>query len=500
MADDADDVLPQRTAPLSVLAGSAKSVQNAILPFAFIAFSQRDNPFGIGFAVLIALVIVGLGILFSYLRWTRLTYRLGANDIRVESGILSRAARSVPYERIQDVSLEQSFVPRLLGLVEVKFETGAGGGDDLTLAYLREEQAEALREVVRERRDREVVPATADGEASGEPDPVLFSMGPGRLLVYGLFSFSLAVVAVLFGLTQQFEAVLPFELWDFDAWEDRLAGSGAWLSGLGPTAQIVGGAIAILSLIVVGFVTGIVRTFLRDWEFRLERTAKGFRRRRGLLTKTDVVMPVHRVQAVQIGTRILRRQFGWHGLKFVSLAQDSGSSSHDVAPFAKLAEIDPIIRAAGFEPPAGDLAWQRPSGAYRVDKALLGFLSMAVVAAVTWVFAPFFWIALIPLAVGVFIAFREAFVWRYERNALCERQLFQRSGWLAPDTRIANRVKLQSVEISQGPLARKRGYSTLHLGLAGGSFDLQGLPVARARELRDAVLASISRTDFSELV
>jgi len=47
--------------------------------------------------------------------------------------------------------------------------------------------------------------------------------------------------------------------------------------------------------LVVGMLSGIVRTFLRDWDFRLERTSKGFRRRRGMFTRTDVVMPVHRV-------------------------------------------------------------------------------------------------------------------------------------------------------------------------------------------------------------
>ena len=58
-------------------------------------------------------------------------------------------------------------------------------------------------------------------------------------------------------------------------------------------------------------VTGPVRTFLRDWDFRLDRTAKGFRRRRGLFTRTDVVMPAHRVQALRFTTGIMRRRFGW---------------------------------------------------------------------------------------------------------------------------------------------------------------------------------------------
>ena len=40
---------------------------------------------------------------------------------------------------------------------------------------------------------------------------------------------------------------------------------------------------------------GVVRTVLRDFGFRLDRTGNGLRRRRGLLTKTDVSLPARRI-------------------------------------------------------------------------------------------------------------------------------------------------------------------------------------------------------------
>ena len=83
---------------------------------------------------------------FAWLGWRRLTYLTSAEDIRVEHGLLSRSARSVPYERIQDVSIEQKWLPRLLGLAEVKFETGAGGKEEISLAYLSLEGLDASTE------------------------------------------------------------------------------------------------------------------------------------------------------------------------------------------------------------------------------------------------------------------------------------------------------------------------------------------------------------------
>jgi len=287
-------------------------------------------------------------------------------------------------------------------------------------------------------------------------------------------------------------------LWDLDEWQERLAGPGARLAALGPMAQMVGAGIAVATLLAVGFLTGIVRTALREWGFVLERSERGFRRRRGLLTRTDVVMPVHRVQAMRIGTRILRRLFGWHGLKFVSLAQDEGAANHVVAPFGKLDELWPIAREAGFEPPTPACDWHQAARAYRNDSIVLVGAIPAVLALVPIAFG-YPWLAAIPLAIGGLLVAGEVIAWRNTHHALDGGQVLSRSGWLAPGLEIAPRVKLQSVDFRQGPLARRHGYGTLHLGLAGGTFAIGGVPVERARELSQAILESVTATDYSEL-
>jgi len=495
----------RRTEPVGLVLRAIGGLRQLIPVVIALALALRNEGSWLLAAIPLALMLFGASVFFTWLQWHRLTYRVGAEDIRVESGVLSRAARSVPYERIQDVSLEQGPLARLFGLVEVRFETGAGGKDELTLAYLKEAEGERLREVVRDRKDGVLVSSGRAGAEADEPGAeVLFAMGPRRLVTFGLFEFSLAVVAVVAGAVQQFDFLLPFDPWDFDEWQHRLAGPGAWLSGLGQTAQIVGGVIAAGSLLVLGFATGLVRTALRDWGFVLERTAKGFRRRRGLLTRTDVVMPAHRVQALAYGTGIVRRRFGWHGLKFVSLAQDAGAASHDVAPFAKWEELEPIARAAGFAAPTEDLDWHRASARYRVDSALMagaiaGAIALAalIVLSATGGASPL--LALIPLGIALPLAAWQWFLWRFERHTLDDSQVYARHGWLAPRTDVASRIKLQSVEIAQGPIARRRGYATLHLGLAGGKLAIAGIPLARAQELRAAILQSITTQDFSRI-
>ena len=503
----------RHTHPISPLVAGLSGIPNAIFPMIAVFVSMQEEPWALSAALGIGAIILILTACGAYLSWRRLTYLVGNEDIRVDSGIISRAARSIPYERIQDVSLEQSLVPRLFDLAQVKFETGAGGGDDLTLRYLTLAEGERLRDVIRARKagneagaEAGTSPAVAEEEATkGSADRKLFAMDTRRLFIFGLFEFSLAVFAVVAGLAQYAETFSSVSLWNEELWESWLEQGNGLLSGLGLGAQIVSIVAGLVAFLFVGSLTGLVRTFLRDWEFTLERGERGFRRRRGLLTKTDVVMPVHRVQAVKLSTGILRRRFGWYGLKFVSLAQDSGSASHDVAPFGRWRELEPIAREAGFAlNPQADVDWQRGSRAYRIDMAIIEFACFAIVAAIvgivlaaTGIASPLF--ALLIVVSGSLFALRQMFLWRFDYNAVDARHFFVRAGWLAPKRDVASRVKLQSVEITRGPLAQRRGYATLKLGLAGGRLDFEGLPFIRAVELRDAILGSIAATDFSEL-
>lgn len=544
-ADEAADGGWKRTSPLGILVLGARAVQQAILPVIAIMFGSQVADSGPGLALLIGGAIIGFNLLFAALAWWRTRYRIGSSDIRVHKGVVSRQARSVPFERIQDVSLEQGPVARLLGLVEVRFETGAGGKDELQLAYVTADEGAALQETVRgemgqsEVAQNEVAPSEvrADQAAGGGADPAmrgavradgadvmssgvassghapsapLFAMGPGRLLLFGMFEFSLVVFAVLAGAAQQFEALLPFDIWNMEDWEARLAGSSAFLAsflaGFGLLARVIAIALVLAALGLIGLATGIARTFAREYGFRLDRTPTGFRRRRGLFTRTDVVMPVHRVQAVTVSTGWLRRRGGWHGLSFISLAQDAGSANHAVAPFAQPGEIAPIARAAGFDLPgtfSGDLreadgGWLRASQRYRIDRAVLSSILPAA-AGCAGLIMGLHWLAVGGLLAALALTIRHYFLWRHEGYALDSRQVLSRRGWLAPRLIVASRVKLHSVEIRQGPLARRHGYADLRFGLAGGRLSLNGLALSDARSMRDAVLASIAPVDFSDL-
>ena len=102
----------RRTAPLTIALGILGSVRSAVFPALAIGFSGIGDDNRVWVALAVGLAVVFIGSAVTYVGWRRTTYTIGAADIRVESGVLSRSARSVPYERIQDVSLEAKPLPR----------------------------------------------------------------------------------------------------------------------------------------------------------------------------------------------------------------------------------------------------------------------------------------------------------------------------------------------------------------------------------------------------
>lgn len=485
-----------RLSPLGLIVSTITQLPQLFVPLLAALYGARSS--GLDALPIIGVVVLA-SLLFRWLSWTRFRYFVGADDIRVEQGLLSRSARSVPFDRIADVSIERPVLARILGLAMVRFETGGGKGEEAELRYVSETDAARLRETVRARKAGAEARAVDTAQPEGEGTAyLLFAMDLRRLLTLGLYSFSLVIFAVLLGLAQQLDFLLPFDWDDAATWIGAAEQNGLAVTRLDRSTQLAGALAALIGLVMLGLGSGIVRTVLTDWGFRLERTAKGLRRQRGLLTKTDVTIPVGRVQAVVLGTGAVRALRGWHDLRLVSLATESAKESHHmVAPLARLDELWPIVAEVRLVAPAPELAFARPHYGPWLDQALVAavpFLCGAAFAAANG-FAAAWLLALPPLA----LLAGGRLSWSRTSRAVDADQLYARQGWWNRSFTIARQLNVQSVTLSRGPLERLRGLATVHFGIPGGELHFPAVPYSEALAIREQVLAIVTPVDFSRL-
>lgn len=453
---------PRRLHPISMVDNALKATPGALIGMvgAIGVLIQRNPTLAIWSALgILAFLLIGAAI-----SWWRFSYDIRAGEIVIEKGLFSRQRRVIPFDRVRDIAIEQPLLARLVGTAKVRIETGGAKKDEGALDMIELGAAHALRDLVRDMH-RAPVAAAADAAAVEPPDePIIFAMSIRRVFVSGLLNFSLIFIALAFGALQYLDDLGIVDI-------ERLIESrgGDNVAGL---LNFRTGAIILLLLALLGIVSGTVRTMLRDYGFVLTAGETGLRRRRGLLTLSEVVIPARRTEVARIETGLIGGLFGWHGLAFQTLGADSKEGGvQDAAPFARTDEIAHILAEAGF-PPLPRAALIRPPARALVRRcgpglllaALVASLLLAALVALSGPYVPYaYWVALALAA----MALADVVAWAREAHLAGERALYLREGLFAQRLWIIPHEKLQVVATRRGPLQRLLGLSGLYPDTAG---------------------------------
>lgn len=471
----ADGVADRRLHPATVPLRFLKSAPSTVLGIPAILGFATDV--GIWRVVAGALTIALVTFVIGWVAWLRFRYGVGPEGIVIESGIFNRSRRSIPFERIQDVDIERTPLARVFGLAKLRIETGGADKDEGALDSVTLAEAERLKTVLKTR-DAGAAAIVETAEAA------LFAMDVRRVLFAGVFNFSLAWLAAIFAAAHTLGDLLPFTL---DDWAQML-GLSEGRAAERFTAPVI--AAALLLAVILGTVSGLVATMLREFGFMLTRAPQGFRRKRGLLTKSEVTIPRRRVQLGLVKAGPVTRALGWWSLSFQTLGgQDAQGGKQAVAPFARRAEFAPILADAAPLRVPNETTLEPVSRRY-VWKALIlraPFIAAIVVAGV--IIPP----ALALLPVAVLLAAGAVLERRAHRYALDGDMLFVQRGFVTRALWLVPAASAQSVSVSRSWLQRRLGTATVLVDTPGASMlsdpRIVDLNEPRARELAAAVLA-----------
>ncbi|WP_337062354.1 PH domain-containing protein [Kineococcus sp. G2] len=383
---------------------------------------------------LLALIVLGgllalavVGAVYSAVAWRRTRYRVDAEAVRVERGVLWRQQRSAQLDRLQAVDVVRPLLGRLFGLAELRLEVAGGSGSKVSLAYLREDEAQRVRNAL-------LAAAAglglddADGAGPSAPEapqrPVVH-VPPGRLVAATLRSAStVLVVLAVVGL---------------------VVGSVAARSTTPLVAALPG---------AVGVVSAVWQRFTRGFNFTVAHSPDGVRLTHGLLELRSQTLPPGRVQALRITQPLLWRRPGWWRVQvnvagYAAGPGESGQEATTVLPVGTeeelarlLAIVLPALGAAGPGPEAA-LALVHDGLSGRDEQG--GYT--AVPRSARW---------LDPVA------------WRRSGYRVTEHAFLARGGRLVRRLDVVPHARTQSLGVAQGPLQRRLGLATVALHSTSG--------------------------------
>ncbi len=251
-------------------------------------------------------VLVSLGLLvmlavvsavWAALSWRMTRYRVDGDVLQLHSGVLYRQQRQARLDRLQAVDVVQPLLGRMLGLSELKLEVAGGAGSDVKLSYLKDDDAERLRN---ELLARSAGVAYEGHEAPQAPETELVVVPLDRLV--RSMVRSAGTVAGVVGVI-----------------------------GLGVAAAYEPGALVGLVPMAIGVVSGYWGRFSRGFGFRVAASPDGLRLRHGLVESRAQTVPPGRVQAVQMTQTLLWRGKGWWRLQVNVAGYGAGSDGQESA-------------------------------------------------------------------------------------------------------------------------------------------------------------------------
>jgi putative membrane protein len=488
----------------------ASHTRQLVLPGLFVLLAGARG--GEGWQIWAMLLVVPFA-LVSIAQTLVFRYRIDEDGLRIQSGLLFRQQRHVPYERIQNIDAVQNVVHRALGVVDVRLETAGGQEPEAHLSVVSVGAFEELRAQVQAGRaavaGSPAARSAAASDATEADAETLLRLPASELVVCGLIQGrGLIVLGALFGL-----------LWEAGLM-DRLTGAlfGEGVAGRGVVRELVRSwfsqatpAPAGLAMTVAAFgaFVALTRIFSVAWAlvrlhgFHLQRIGDDLRADFGLLTRVAATVPLRRIQSVTVHEGPLHRLFGRVSIRVETAGGDADQTvqlqRQWLAPVVRPADVPHLLSRILPNVDAADVTWQPVERRGIRRRRLRGLVTAAVLALLGW-----------PVlgrgALLLFLAFALIGELHARRSvpalgwALTDTGVLFRSGWLWRRQTIAPVTKLQSVVVRASPFDRRLGMARVEVDTAGMSvghrIDVPYLSSTTAEQLASTLSARAARTAF----
>jgi putative membrane protein len=440
--------------------------------------------------------VLGVGYGITY--YLVFEYELTEDTFDVTSGVFNRKHREIPYHRIQNIDIEQSFLQRLIGVGVARIETAGGGQTEAKLDFVSETEATRLQSDIRERKRTEASEGDHSTKVSPSTDETTES---DSTLLFELQSSDLALLAVAF-LRPGAALLIVIGIPSLPVGRDIIT------SILLTLAQPLGGpaelslaslssdealALTIVSLpllILCAWVVSAAYTIVMYFGFELGRIDNDLVYERGLFSRYSGTIPLEKIQTISITEPVLARPLGYAGLTVETAGYSPGQSeSRDSEAAIPLTQREQTLELARAIEPFDDLSFVRsPKQARRryavhyltvvVALVVIGYAVSLVYSGFSYWYAPVVLLPLVPVAAY--------YKWKHRGYHVGEHHIALRDGFWQRTTRVVPYYRLQTVLTQRTIFQQRLNIADLTADTASSATLLGGKAIAYDIAAEDA--------------
>jgi len=324
--------------------------------------------------------LFGLALIVGYglARWFTTSYRIGADEVQLRTGVLQRKVLSVPRNRIRSVSTDARLLHRLLGLTVLRVSTGqeAKGDTAFALDAVQAEQVPRLRAILLA---DSLAPAEED---ANEPGRELARWQPSWLRYSPLSFTGLAMILAAVGLAYQAGVGAALQ-------DSRLARSG--LDAAERFGVFASLAVVVVTVLVVSVVLSVLRSLVTYGNLvLLRRDFAGndgvLHLEHGLLRVREHTFDMRRLRGGTLRSPLLVRLFGGARLDAVMTGVDGAGEASLLLPPCPRATAEAVLSELIARPDAvtGPLRAHGAAATRRRWTRALALPAVLLIAMVVW--------------------------------------------------------------------------------------------------------------------
>ena len=267
-----------------------------ILPALAIGWtSLKERPY---IAIPILLAMLGGGVITSLLSFYFYRFRLTADHVEIRSGVLSKKTVNLPFERIQNVTLEQPIYYRVTGYACLLLDTAGSAQQEARIVAMPLADAEALRKAILRAHKVPQSQSGADHQNVSESitdEHLLNQRSIKDLVLHGLTNNRFWIIV---------GAMAPFydEVFGFLARQAEKLGVDlvhVYDPNTQPLWEFLAGVLVSIAFVVfIMTLASVLGAIVMFYGYTLHKAGDRYIRRSGLLTRQEVSMKRSRIQVV----------------------------------------------------------------------------------------------------------------------------------------------------------------------------------------------------------